>query len=276
MENDHDDPFGSTFKKKVDPFDSLNSFGFYNRSFTFDAPSSNPIAFPLSLKSLSSGPLNYDFSTDGENEKTTNSEEMEPKEDYHGSNNYHLGFIPKGKVAYTFPLASRVKGTCFLKVVVNHNVAGLYIGKNGTHLKRLQSMLKFKLAQSGRDINGDFTGVGYPCHRTNTTMLFQGRLVDILMALRPLYRIIQNDLLILDEESLQFTGGRLLNVKFELSLVLPADRKRLLLQDSGKRCNHQLLFQEITSSWTIQNIPWLYQNHLPTSKSIADSYIEEA
>lgn len=217
------------------PFDT---FGLYQRSRTYDPSMTSSIAFPLSLRSLASGPLESCLSFDDNRYDTPlRNEELEPEEDYPGSSNYHLGFIPKGRVAYTFPMASKIRYPCFLKVVVNHNVAGLYIGKSGAHLKRLQSILHFKLTQSGRGIKGDFTGVGYPCHRTNTTLLFEGRMVDILMALRPLYRIIQNDILVLDEESLKLTGGRLLNVKFELSLVLPADRKRLLLQDSGRRCN---------------------------------------
>ncbi|KAK2196778.1 K Homology domain [Babesia duncani] len=146
------------------------------------------------------------------------------------SNNGFTGII------YTFPLASRVKCNCFMKIVVNHAVAGLYIGKNGTHLKRLQSQLQFKLTQSGRGARGDFTGVGYPCHRTNTTLLFEGQLLDIMSALKPLYRIIQNDMLSLDVDSQKSLCGRVLKVKFELNLVVPADRKRILLQDTGRRC----------------------------------------
>ncbi|EKX73957.1 hypothetical protein BEWA_039950 [Theileria equi strain WA] len=137
---------------------------------------------------------------------------------------------------YTFPLASRVTCNCLLKVVVNHAVAGLYIGKNGTHLKMLQEKYRFRLTQSGRGIRGDFTGVGYPCHRTNTTLLFDGPLVHILYALRPLYRIIQDDMLALDQESTRIVNGHTLRVKFELNLVVPVDRKRVLLQNAGKRC----------------------------------------
>ncbi|EAN34089.2 hypothetical protein TpMuguga_01g00851 [Theileria parva strain Muguga] len=137
---------------------------------------------------------------------------------------------------YSFPLASCVKCSCLIKIVVNHAVAGLYIGKNGAHLKRLQSKYQFKLTQSGRGAKGDFTGVGYPCHRTNTTLLFQGNLVDILHGLRPLYKIIQSDILALDDKSLEFLSGRTVKVKFELNLVVPADRKRILLQDTGRRC----------------------------------------
>lgn len=138
--------------------------------------------------------------------------------------------------AYTFPLASCVRCSCLLKIVVNHAVAGLYIGKNGAHLKMLQTKYQFKLTQSGRGAKGDFTGVGYPCHRTNTTLLFQGNLVDILYGLRPLYKIIQSDILALDEKSNELLCGRKLKVKFELNLVVPADRKRILLQDTGRRC----------------------------------------
>lgn len=229
-------PLGVVCKDNDDPFDA---FGHYTRSRTFDATvASHDEDYPCSLSNFGSGIFAIE-SLSSESTSTKESVKKEPRtnEDYRGSSNYHLGFIPKGRVAYTFPLASRVKCTCLLKVVVSHTVAGLYIGKSGAHLKRLQGMLNFKMTQSGRGTKGDFTGVGYPCHRTNTTLLFEGQLVDILMAFRPLYRIIQNDVLVFDEESLQHTGGRLLNIKFEFNVILPAERKCLLLQDSGRRCN---------------------------------------
>ncbi|CDR94366.1 hypothetical protein, conserved [Babesia bigemina] len=188
----------------------------------------------------SAGPFDFDFnSTYAHNSpQRTPATNRDYDDDAYAWESKHLpSAVPTLATSYTFPLASRVYCNCFFKIVLNHAVAGMYIGKNGSNLKRLQDTLNFKLTQSGRGMKGDFTGVGYPCHRTNTTLLFEGRLVDILMALRPLYRIIQNDRLALDEESKRFIGDRLLNVKFELELVIPLDRKRALLQEAGVRCN---------------------------------------
>ncbi|ORM39357.1 uncharacterized protein BXIN_3069 [Babesia sp. Xinjiang] len=163
---------------------------------------------------------------------------------------------PKIRRMYNFPLAARVKSNCLFKILLNHTVAGLYIGKNGNNLKRLQSKFNFKLTQSGRGVRGDFTGIGYPCHRTNTALLFEGNLVNILMALRPLYRIIQNDRLTLDKESQSIVSGRVLNVKFELDLVIPLDRKRLLMQEEGMRCNRLRRISGVGIIAGKQNYEW--------------------
>ncbi|GBE60470.1 hypothetical protein, conserved [Babesia ovata] len=188
----------------------------------------------------SAGPFDFDFATTyahNSPQSRTAANRDHDKEARARKSKQLLPTMPKLTPSYTFPLASRVHCNCFFKIVLNHAVAGLYIGKHGSHLKRLQDTLDFKLTQSGRGMKGDFTGVGYPCHRTNTTLLFEGQLVDILLALRPLYRIIQNDRLALDEESKRFIGNRTLNIKFELELVIPLDRKRVLLQEAGVRCN---------------------------------------
>ncbi|GIX62967.1 telomere elongation protein [Babesia caballi] len=193
---------------------------------------------PLPLRALASAGFAAERPRDNDvREESVVSTERTRVEDDVGDNVGHLEFVPKRKHLYTFPLAERVKCKCYLKIMLNHAVAGAYIGKQGAHLKRLQAGLNFKLTQSGRGAKGDFTGVGYPCHRANTTLLFEGRLMDILIALRPLYRIIQNDVLALDEESRRAVGGRTLNVKFDLDLVIPVDRKRVLLREAGVRCN---------------------------------------
>ncbi|GFE54103.1 hypothetical protein BaOVIS_015070 [Babesia ovis] len=157
---------------------------------------------------------------------------------------------------YAFPLAARIKSNSLFKIALNHTVAGLYIGKHGANLKRLQSRLNFKLTQSGRGTRGGFTGVGFPCHRTNTALLFEGTLADILVALRPLYRIIQNEVLTLDKESQRFVSGRVLNVKFELDIILPLDRKKLLMQEEGIRCNRLRRISGVGIIAGKQNYEW--------------------
>ncbi|EDO07276.1 uncharacterized protein BBOV_IV009220 [Babesia bovis T2Bo] len=163
---------------------------------------------------------------------------------------------PSKAPIYKFPLASRLTSNSLFKIALNHTVAGLYIGKHGTNLKRLQSTLNFGLTQSGRGSRGDFTGVGYPCHRTNTALLFEGTLVDILMALRPLYRIIQNEVLTLDKESQRIVSGRVLNVKFELDVIIPLDRKKLLMQEEGVRCNRLRQLSGVGIIAGKQNYEW--------------------